>query len=210
MLARLTSLLAPPLCVACGAHAGDAEPLCAPCRAGLRWLGSDGAAPGSPPAWAPLAYEGSAGAMVRALKFRGAWRVADSMAAQIAANAPPGWFSGAVLVPVPLHRARLRRRGFNQAELLAGALGKRIGSPVHDCLERIGSRQPQVSRDRSDRLVAMSAAVRARANVAAPPVCVVVDDVITTGATLSACAGALTAAGASRVRGAAYARAEGR
>jgi ComF family protein len=210
MLARLTSLLAPPVCAACGVHAGTGEPLCGSCRAGLRWLGADGATPGPPPAWAPLAYEGSAGALVRALKFRGAWSVAGAMAAQMAANAPFGWFEGAALVPVPLHRSRWRRRGFNQAELIAAALGRRTGLPVRDCLQRIGSREPQVGRDRSQRLLAMSGAVRVRPGSAVPAVCVVVDDVTTTGATLAACAEALTRAGAARVRAAAYARAEGR
>jgi ComF family protein len=210
MLARLTSLLAPPLCAACGAHPGASEPLCRACRAELRWLAADGATPGPPPTWAPLAYEGSAGALVRSLKFRGAWRAADAMAAQMAANAPPGWFAGAALVPVPLHPARRRRRGFNQAELLAAALARRTGAGLADCLERVGPRTTQVGRDRSQRLAAMSGAVRTRVGATVPPVCVVIDDVTTTGATLAACADALGRAGGGRVRAAAYARAEGR
>lgn len=210
MPTRLTTLLAPPLCAACGAHAGASEPLCGSCRAGLRWLGRGAIAPGPPPAWAPLAYEGSAGALVRALKFRGAWRAADAMAAQMAANAPAGWFRGVALVPVPLDRARRRRRGYNQAEQLSRALGTRAGLRVHDCLQRVGSRAPQVGRDRSQRLVAMTGAVRVHASAEVPPRCVVVDDVTTTGATFAACAEALASAGASCVRAAAYARAEGR
>ena len=207
---QLASILAPPACAACGAHPGPAEPLCARCRSELRWLRGDGFGRGPPPSWAALAYDGTAGALVRALKFRGGWRAAETMAAQMAANAPAGWVAGATLVPVPLHRARRRRRGYNQAELLARALGARLGLPVSDCLERVGSRDPQVGRDRRQRLEAMSGAVRMRAGAAAPGVCVVVDDVTTTGATLSACALALTSGGSRRVRAVAYARAAGR
>ena len=127
MLARLTSLLAPPLCVACGAHPGASEPLCSSCRSGLRWLGHDAGFAGPPSGWAPLAYEGAAGALVRALKFGGAWRVAETMAAQMAANAPP-WAVGdaAAIVPVPPVTGRARRRGFDPASLLAAGLTPRL------------------------------------------------------------------------------------
>src|SRR3954471_13059588 len=116
-LRSLVSAVAPPLCVACGASAGRVEPLCARCRAGLRWLPPDPA----PYGWAPLAYEGGARALVRALKFRGAVGLAATMAAQIAATAPEELLGGFTLVPVPIHPARLRRRGYNQAEWLPPA-----------------------------------------------------------------------------------------
>src|SRR5204863_8034155 len=104
----------PPLCVACGAAAGEREPLCAACRSWLRWLGSEPALAAGVPVWAPLAYDGPARALVRALKFGDLPRMAGTMAAQIAANVPRGWLESGTLVPVPLHPARLRRRGYNQ------------------------------------------------------------------------------------------------
>jgi ComF family protein len=206
---RLLELIAPPVCVACGGWAGRAEPLCAACRPRLRWLGaaSFAFAPGSA-AWAPLAYDGPARAVVAALKFRGALRVADAMAAAICAGAPPGWLTGCVLVPVPLHPARRRRRGFNQAERLAAAVGRRAGLAVCDCLERAGARATQMGQGRAQRLVALAGAVRSRAGP--PERVLLVDDVTTTGATLAACAGALRAAGAAEVRAVAYARTPGR
>ena len=210
MPARLTSLLAPPLCAACGAHPGPSEPLCSRCRAGLRWLEGDGFTRGPPPTWAPLPYEGTAGALARALKFRGAWRVAETMAAQMVANSPSGWFHDAALVPVPLHAARRRRRGFNQAELLARAVAARTGASVHDCLERTGSRTTQTARGRAERLHAMTGAVRLRRGAVPPRKCVLVDDVTTTGATLAACARALDGGRRTEVRAAAYARTRGR
>src|SRR4051794_22513495 len=94
MLRPLLDVVAPPLCAGCGAAAGRLEPLCAECRRRLRWLAREPVAVGALAAWAPVAYEGPAQGVVRALKFRGATGAADAMAAQIAACAPPGWLEG--------------------------------------------------------------------------------------------------------------------
>lgn len=210
-LGRLLALVAPPLCVACGSSCRVHEPLCAGCRRQLRWLGWD-QPPTAVPVWAAVSYEGPARALVRTLKFGGAVRLVDTMAAQMAANAPPGFFEGATLVPVPLHRARRRRRGFNQAEELAGALSARCGLGVSDCLERVSAvaRASQVGRTRADRLAALAGSVRLRAGAPVPLRALLVDDVVTTGATLAACASALRSVGVREVRAAAYARTPGR
>jgi len=217
-LSAILSVAAPPLCFGCGGHAGEERALCGACRRALRWLGVASAEDRSSGAcelaiWAPLAYEGPAAALVRALKFRGARGLADVMAAPIAAGAPPWLVGGGPgppprLVPVPLHPARRRRRGFNQAALLASALATRTGLEVDDCLERRGAAGTQLGRDRAERATAMMQVVRARRR--APPLAVLVDDVVTTGATLGACAAALRGAGASEVRAVAYARTPGR
>jgi ComF family protein len=201
----LLDLIAPPLCAGCGAHAGAIEPLCARCRSELRWLGPEPVALGAVTAWAPLAYEGPAQGVVRALKFKGAGGAATAMAAQIAASAPPGWLEPhAALVPVPLHPSRARRRGYNQARLLAEAIAKRTGLPVADCLERTGARGTQVGRTRAQRLAGISGGIGLTREP--PENAVLVDDVITTGATLAACAQLLP----NGIKAIAYARTPGR
>jgi ComF family protein len=208
-LRSLATLLAPPVCAGCGAHAGHAEPLCGECRRELRWLSSV-AEMDAVAVFAPLAYEGPARAMVRALKFRGATLAAGAMAAQIAVAAPPGVLDRGVLVPAPLHPRRLRRRGFNQAERLATALATRTGLRVDDCLRRFGPARTQVGRDRGERLTGVHGTVAAEPGTRLPRRAIVVDDVVTTGATVAACAAALREAGVREVVAVAYARTPGR
>ena len=161
--------------------------------------------------WAPLVYEGPARALVHGLKYRSAAALAGPMAAQMAANAPPGLLGApATLVPVPLHPARLRRRGFNQAERLAVALAHRTGLAVCDCLERSGPATRQVGRDRSERMARTALTVALRAGRPVPARVVLVDDVATTGATLAACAAVLDAAGTRNITAVAFARTPGR
>lgn len=219
--AQLLALLAPPVCATCGAPVlPAAEVLCAECRRQLPWLPSARCPRCGLPsrcrdcparrsafeaAWAPLAYDASARRAVTALKFGGALPLADTMAAQIAAGAPAGLVVDATLVPVPLHPARRRRRGFNQAELLARSLSQRLGLPLYCCLTRRGSASRQLGAGRAVRLAPARIEVSVRSP--APARAVLVDDVHTTGATLDACARALRAGGARQVRCLTYARA---
>jgi ComF family protein len=181
--------------------------------------------------WAPVAYSGPARDLVRALKFRSATAVADAMAAQLAANAPPALLGAAdapaallgaanapagparaarrpALVPVPLHPRRLRRRGYNQAALIAEALSRRSGLDFVDCLARRGSAATQVGRDRRERRAGPAGSVEARSSV--PERVLLVDDVATTGATLAACAAALRREGSIEVAALVFARTIGR
>lgn len=207
--------IVPPGCFACGASAGESAPLCPSCRDGLAWLSDEVVeleGPGAEPieAWAPLAYRGGARALARALKFRGAVALTETMAAQIVATAPAGVLDRGEFVPVPLHPARRRRRGFNQAERLARALARRTGLTVTDCLERAGLRGTQMGRDRDERLAALAGAVRLRPGACVPHEAILVDDVLTTGATVLACSRSLRSAGSERVVAVAYARTPGR
>jgi ComF family protein len=147
--------------------------------------------------WAP---EGTGGAVVHALKYEGWTAAADGMAARMARLAlPPDVMREcAALVPVPLASARLRERGYNQSALLADALGARWQRPVWpDALRRTRATVSQTRLTPGDRLRNVARAFRAgtRPGLRGAHV-VLVDDVVTTAATLNACAAALIEGGA--------------
>jgi predicted amidophosphoribosyltransferase len=222
-LATAVAVVVPPLCVACRRpppRPGDR--LCPSCRAELPWLHGPrcprcalpapcgGRCPmaGSAVAraWTPVAFEGPARELVHALKFRGALAVADLMAAQMVATAPPGLLAdGAALVPVPTPRVRCRRRGFDHAARLAAAIGARTGLEVVACLRRPGQAPRQAGARRAERLA--GGRVRVEVCGPVPPRAVLVDDVQTTGATLRECARKLQLNDAFEVSALAYARA---
>ena len=108
-----------------------------------------------------------------------------------------------LLVPVPLHRRRLFSRRYNQAALLAQAVGRMAGRPVLvDALARVRQTAPLVGQSPSERRRSVADAIRARPNRLAALAgrhVVLVDDVLTTGATAGACATALLDAGAASV-----------
>lgn len=113
-----------------------------------------------------------------------------------------------LVIPVPLHPTRKRERGFNQAELLAQSLSARAGFVMQEALERIRYTTTQTAFDRTERMENLHDAFRLRkkAHVRGLRV-LLIDDVLTTGSTLSECARVLKAAGAISVHAATAARA---
>ena len=113
-----------------------------------------------------------------------------------------------LIVPVPLHPARLRERGFNQAHILATMLGHKIGVPIFPVLRRIRYTTTQTAFDRIDRIENLRGAFRLRKSIDMRGLQVLlVDDILTTGSTLSECARVLREAGALSVYAVTAARA---
>jgi ComF family protein len=113
-----------------------------------------------------------------------------------------------IIVPVPLHPARERERGFNQAQLLAELLSKKISIRLRPALERIRYTTTQTVFDRAERMENLRNAFRLRKKMHVQDLRVLlIDDVLTTGSTLSECARVLRKAGAVSVHAATAARA---
>jgi predicted amidophosphoribosyltransferase len=203
ILHAVSAVLVPPLCAACGRSCRPEAVVCTRC--GRRLAAAEPLLGKGPPgldrAWSSAPHEGVARNLVAALKFRHLLPAAGLMADRIQWLAPAHMLSGTV-VPVPPAPARLRRRGFDPAGELAAALAERLDAPLEGCLARRGG-QRQVGRRRAARL---GQPPRIRAVGSVPRSVLLVDDVLTTGATLTACAQALRAAGSARVVAITFAR----
>ncbi|MFC2066806.1 double zinc ribbon domain-containing protein [Chloroflexota bacterium] len=190
--------ITPPVCQTCGRPQSSE----APCPSCVSWHADIDAIR------SPFRFDGVIREAIHQLKYRNLRALAASLAELLQDYLATNPVPTDALVPVPLHRKRLRERGYNQSYLLARELGKRTNLPVvDDCLIRQQHTPPQARTAHVD---------ERRTNVANAFVCrdhrlrdkqvLLIDDVSTSGATLNACAAALKAAGATSVWGLAMAR----
>ena len=172
----------------------DAEGRCALCRGGLR---------GFDAAYCFGSYEGVLRELIHLYKYGRVKTLARPLAGLLARALPRDECFDAV-TPVPLHWRRLWSRGFNQSELLARALARGSGIPMVRALRRTRSTASQAGLGGSARRKNVAAAFRVRrlgglARKLAGRRILLIDDVLTTGATATACANALKGAGTARV-----------
>ena len=216
----------PPLCPACRAVLGDDGGLCASCWSKLSFIARPycerlgipfGYDPGpgvlsteavaNPPAFhrarAAVRYDEIARALVHSLKYGDRLDLAPTMGRWMARAGRELTEGADALVPVPLHWRRLWTRRFNQAAALAATISAANGVPVLDeALKRVRATAQQVGLAKAERATNVQGAFQVpddrRAQVDGKRL-VLIDDVLTSGATLDACARALLRAGAAQV-----------
>ena len=237
VLRALLDFALPPRCPACGLIVAEPHAFCLACWQSLSWLGEPccarcglpfeygspseerecGACLADPPRFERLrsavAYGETARKVALKLKYGGRPSVAETLARFIARHLSPcdaARASASILVPVPLHRWRIWKRGYNQAALIATALSARSGIPAElDVLRRIKPTPALRGLNRRERALAVRGAFavdEAGRERVKGKVAILVDDVFTSGATADACARALRRAGAERVEMVCWAR----
>ena len=214
---KALDLALPASCAGCGQ---EGKALCRECRPALEVrLAAEPGVPIGLPADLPAPllqlewcapFTGVTRRALHALKYDGERRLAPFLGAAVARRWARAGAAGDARVPVPASPDRVRERGYDQAALIAAEAGRQLRLPVLHLLERTRATTAQFDLDRATRATNLVDAFRvgsgdSRLGIAGRWL-ILVDDVVTTGATLAACAGALMDAGALAVSAVAVAR----
>lgn len=180
-----------PLCHRCGRQVRHEGGLCQNCASSKATIAQ---------ARAPLLFADKARVVIHRYKYDGLFSLADPLS-EILFRGWPAWSRQVDgIVPVPLHKRRQRSRGFNQSALLAHRLGDQVALPVwSDALRRTRHTKPQVDLGPRERQLNVKGAFAAESDRFIEQHVLLIDDVFTTGATLTEAAKTLLDAGAARV-----------
>lgn len=179
------------VCLVCGAPISDEADYCLRCQRQESVFGRNVAA---------LVYEDKAREMIYSLKFGGKKYIAKTLAAMMSDAFLRSGIEGEIIVPVPMAASEKKKRGFNQSELLAEEIGKRLNIPVLPALVKTKETRPQKElggKDRAENLKGCFAV--AYGEYIAGRKILLVDDVFTTGATANECARTLLKSKARKV-----------
>jgi predicted amidophosphoribosyltransferase len=199
MVSSIAALAFPARCPGCGV---PAEPVCGACRSTARPAPQVAPPDGLAALFVPFAYEGVVRELVARAKYRDRHAALAWLASEMVATIDDS-VGIDVVTWAPTTRSRRRTRGFDQAEVLARAIGSEVRRPVRAQLRREAG-TPQTGSGRADRVVGPTFAPLRKTR--AERTVLLVDDVVTTGATMRAAAAALAQGGISVVIGAAAAR----
>lgn len=200
----LLALLFPDRCASCGCFGAL---FCPTCQSALRPYPAAHPPPHIDDASVSFIYGGPLREALHSFKYSRVRRMADPLGDLLAAHLRARPLPADALLPVPLHPRRLAERGFNQSEELARCLSRTLGLPLLTTgLTRTRDTEHQARLDACTRQTNMRDAFVWQHSAPPPARVLLVDDVLTTGATVGACAQALRAAGTREVRAIALAR----
>lgn len=201
LLEEIIDLLFPPKCPFCG-RVQDRPGICPACRDSAPWTGGEGALrrlDGRFPCTAPLRYEGVVRKSLLALKFHGCASAAGPLGDELGKCVERAGYAFDAVTWAPVSKKRLRRRGYDQAQLLAQSACRRWGVRPVRLLRKTRNNPAQSSlASAADRAANVKDVYRAGSAAAGKRI-LLIDDICTTGSTLSACAEALLEAGAAEI-----------
>lgn len=208
ILKSLSALIFPARCIGCQQwmEAAPRESICPDCFFKLHFLKTPAHLPSLDKnyfgeAWSVLAYQPPALDWIHQFKYYRRWFLTPPLT-QLLLRSGLNWENYNALVPVPMHWLRMLRRGFNHSHLLAHELGKKIGKPVSLCLKKNRHTKAHAKLSSEERIKKTKGVFLLRKGEdekLADKNFLLIDDVLTTGATVNECAKVLKKAGAAKV-----------
>lgn len=207
MMRRLLDAVFPyiPVCVVCGVEKGVSAYLCPACEKDMAQLTAGQKSIYGLAAYAPYIYDGAAAKTIQSFKYSGARWLSCFMAQRVAQSVCAAQLIITCVCHVPLHEKKRRKRGFDQAALLAQNVAQLLCKPYVPTLMRVRNTPTQTKLNNQQRLVNVKGAFVPATTVSGHVL--LIDDVLTTGATAAECARVLEKAGAESVTIATFAQA---